>query len=59
MPALEEQKCVGVTGLGLMGAALTERLLHHGCRVAVWNRAREKAVPLLALLPWCLARDGF
>ena len=39
---------IGVIGLGLMGTALTERLLAHGYRVAVWNRAREKAAPLLA-----------
>lgn len=35
-------------GLGLMGTALTERLLEHGYRVAVWNRTREKAAPLVA-----------
>lgn len=35
-------------GLGLMGTALTERLLEHGYRVAVWNRTREKAAPWLA-----------
>lgn len=39
---------IGVIGLGLMGTALTERLLEHGFRVAVWNRTREKAAPLLA-----------
>jgi 3-hydroxyisobutyrate dehydrogenase-like beta-hydroxyacid dehydrogenase len=39
---------VGVIGLGLMGTALTERLLGHGYRVAVWNRTRGKADPLLA-----------
>lgn len=35
-------------GLGLMGTALTERLLEHGYRVAVWNRTRTKADPLHA-----------
>jgi xylose isomerase len=35
-------------GLGLMGTALTERLLEHGFRVAMWNRTRAKAEPLLA-----------
>ena len=35
MPDHEEQKQVGVIGLGLMGTALTERLLGHGYRVAV------------------------
>jgi len=39
---------IGVIGLGLMGTALTERLLEHGYRVAVWNRTRAKADPLLA-----------
>ncbi len=39
---------VGVIGLGLMGTALTERLLEHGYRVAVWNRTRVKAEALLA-----------
>jgi 3-hydroxyisobutyrate dehydrogenase-like beta-hydroxyacid dehydrogenase len=32
-----------------MGAALTERLLACGHRVAVWNRTRAKAEPLIAL----------
>jgi len=39
---------IGLIGLGLMGTALTERLLDHGYRVAVWNRTREKAAPLIA-----------
>ena len=39
---------IGLIGLGLMGTALTERLLEHGLRVAVWNRTREKAETLLA-----------
>lgn len=39
---------IGMIGLGLMGTAMTERLLEHGYRVAVWNRTREKATPLLA-----------
>jgi 3-hydroxyisobutyrate dehydrogenase-like beta-hydroxyacid dehydrogenase len=39
---------IGVIGLGLMGTALTERLLEHGYCVTVWNRTRERAVPLIA-----------
>ena len=39
---------IGVIGLGLMGTALTERLLEHGYRVAVWNRTRAKADALIA-----------
>jgi 3-hydroxyisobutyrate dehydrogenase-like beta-hydroxyacid dehydrogenase len=42
------QKTIGIIGLGLMGTALTERLLEHGYQVAVWNRTRSKADPLLA-----------
>jgi 3-hydroxyisobutyrate dehydrogenase-like beta-hydroxyacid dehydrogenase len=41
------KEMVGVIGLGLMGTALTERLLGHGYPVAVWNRTRGKADPLL------------
>ncbi|MFA6562542.1 MAG: NAD(P)-dependent oxidoreductase [Verrucomicrobiia bacterium] len=41
-------KRIGMIGLGLMGTALTERLLEHGYRVLVWNRTREKAAPLIA-----------
>lgn len=45
---------VGVVGLGLMGTAMTERLLAHGYRVVVWNRSRDKAEPLIALgAEWC------
>lgn len=42
-----EHRCVGMVGLGLMGTALTERLLAHGYHVSVWNRTREKAAPLV------------
>jgi 3-hydroxyisobutyrate dehydrogenase-like beta-hydroxyacid dehydrogenase len=39
---------VGMIGLGLMGTALTERLLEAGYTVRVYNRTREKALPLMA-----------
>ena len=39
---------IGVIGLGLLGTALCERLLGAGYNVAVWNRTREKAEPLVA-----------
>ncbi len=39
---------IGVIGLGLMGTALTERLLEAGFSVVVYNRTREKADKLLA-----------
>jgi 3-hydroxyisobutyrate dehydrogenase-like beta-hydroxyacid dehydrogenase len=48
MHAHPDKEALGVIGLGLMGTALTERLLEHGYRVAVWNRTREKAAPLIA-----------
>ncbi len=40
-------KKIGMIGLGLMGTALTERLLEHGWQVLVWNRSRDKAEPLI------------
>jgi len=48
MQTRPDKELIGVIGLGLMGTALTERLLEHGYRVAVWNRTRAKADPLLA-----------
>ncbi|OAI53654.1 hypothetical protein AYO47_04275 [Planctomyces sp. SCGC AG-212-M04] len=38
---------VAVIGLGLMGTAITERLLAHAYPVRVWNRTRDKAGPLI------------
>jgi 3-hydroxyisobutyrate dehydrogenase-like beta-hydroxyacid dehydrogenase len=43
-----DTKNVGMIGLGLMGSALTERLLQAGYTVWVHNRTREKAEPLVA-----------
>jgi 3-hydroxyisobutyrate dehydrogenase-like beta-hydroxyacid dehydrogenase len=48
MATPQEQKRIGVIGLGLMGTALAERLLAEGYRVAVWNRTPAKAEPLVA-----------
>jgi len=39
---------IGMIGLGLMGTAMTERLLEHGYQVDVWNRTPEKSDPLIA-----------
>lgn len=39
---------IGIIGLGLMGTAITERLLEYGVPVFVWNRTREKADALIA-----------
>ena len=43
-----DTETVGMIGLGLMGTAVTERLLAAGYRVHVYNRSREKADPLIA-----------
>ncbi len=40
---------VGVVGLGIMGTAMTRRLIAAGHEVTVWNRTREKATPLVDL----------
>jgi len=47
-PSAVGKPSVGIIGLGLMGSAITERLLDCGYRVVVWNRTREKAAPLEA-----------
>ena len=38
---------VGIAGLGLMGAAIAQRLIEVGHRVTVWNRTPGKAKPLV------------
>lgn len=38
---------IGFVGLGRMGQAMVARLLEAGFPVAVWNRTREKAQPLV------------
>jgi 3-hydroxyisobutyrate dehydrogenase-like beta-hydroxyacid dehydrogenase len=48
METRTDKELIGLIGLGLMGTALTERLLALGYRVAVWNRTPAKAAPLLA-----------
>lgn len=47
-PAPGDAGPVGVIGLGLLGSALAERLLDGGFDVRVFNRTREKALPLVA-----------
>ena len=44
MPTLTEK--LGWIGAGRMGYAMAERLAKGGCDIAVWNRTREKALPL-------------
>jgi 3-hydroxyisobutyrate dehydrogenase len=38
---------IGYLGIGLMGLPMTRRLLGKGYRVTVWNRTRERILPLL------------
>ncbi|HUQ73605.1 MAG TPA: NAD(P)-dependent oxidoreductase [Burkholderiales bacterium] len=45
MPTRTDQK-LGWIGAGRMGYAMAERLAKGGCDLAVWNRTREKAMPL-------------
>jgi len=42
-----KSKKIGVVGLGLMGTAITERLLEAGYALVVYNRSKEKAAPLV------------
>jgi len=48
MPA-DAQQSIGVIGLGLMGTAMTERLLEFGYAPRIWNRTPDKATPLTTL----------
>ncbi len=48
MPTASQTR-VGIIGLGLMGTAMTERLLQFGYVPRIWNRTAEKAAPLIAL----------
>jgi len=41
-------KHIGVIGLGLMGTAITERLLEQGYQPHIWNRSPDKAESLIA-----------
>ncbi|MGQ0654710.1 MAG: NAD(P)-dependent oxidoreductase [Betaproteobacteria bacterium] len=45
MPTPTKQS-LGWIGAGRMGYAMAERLAKGGCDIAVWNRTREKALPL-------------
>ncbi|HWI37136.1 MAG TPA: NAD(P)-dependent oxidoreductase [Burkholderiales bacterium] len=45
MPTPTNQK-LGWIGAGRMGYAMAERLAKGGCDIAVWNRTRDKALPL-------------
>ena len=44
----KSRRLVGVIGLGLMGTAITGRLLELGFLPVVWNRSPDKALPLVA-----------
>ena len=39
---------LGFIGIGLMGKPMTRRLLAGGYKVAVWNRSKDKLVPVTA-----------
>src|SRR5574337_596041 len=39
---------IALMGLGIMGSGIAQNLLKHGFPLAVYNRTREKAQPLLA-----------
>jgi 3-hydroxyisobutyrate dehydrogenase len=45
LPTATSQK-LGWIGAGRMGYAMAERLAKGGCDIAVWNRTRDKALPL-------------
>jgi 3-hydroxyisobutyrate dehydrogenase len=45
LPTPTSQK-LGWIGAGRMGYAMAERLAKGGCDIAVWNRTRDKALPL-------------
>jgi 3-hydroxyisobutyrate dehydrogenase-like beta-hydroxyacid dehydrogenase len=49
MAAINQDRTIGWIGAGRMGAALVTRLLDAGCDVAVFNRTRAKAEPLIEL----------
>ena len=46
MPTPINTQKLGWIGAGRMGYAMAERLAKGGCDIAVWNRTREKALPL-------------
>lgn len=48
----QPKKRIGMIGLGLMGTAITTRLLEFGFDVCVWNRTKEKADSLIARGAW-------
>ena len=43
---MQTRTSLGWIGAGRMGYAMAERLAKGGCDIAVWNRTREKALPL-------------
>jgi 3-hydroxyisobutyrate dehydrogenase-like beta-hydroxyacid dehydrogenase len=47
MIAIDPSKPIGIIGIGLMGTAVGQRLLDHGYSIAVWNRTRLEAEPLI------------
>src|SRR6266498_3354112 len=39
---------IGIAGIGKMGAAIAQRLIEVGHKVAVWNRSADKLKPVIA-----------
>lgn len=53
------KRTIGFVGLGLMGSAMSRRLLQAGYSLKVHNRTRQKAEPLLqAGAEWCASPAG-
>ena len=48
MAATAAKPRLGFIGLGLMGTAMTQRLLERGWQVTVWNLEPERVPPLVA-----------
>lgn len=46
---MNDDKRIAVIGLGLMGTAITERLLEHGYSVSIWSRSTDEGEPLTKL----------
>jgi 3-hydroxyisobutyrate dehydrogenase len=44
---MSDRPRLGFVGLGLMGKPMTQRLLAAGYAVTVWNRSRDKMLPLI------------
>ena len=39
---LDHNKTVGIVGIGMLGAGITERLIDQGTRINIYNRDKNK-----------------